>query len=124
MARLPEELTLTRALPSLGSYLRDGLSVAKELDSVLVISGLGCSGCLESMMIEAEAKDVDLDGYAYVATRNAANIQTISDFLSRHSHAYMDSIGDLGDYRAIGDFLTLVVMDGDSVVEVDDKFEF
>lgn len=124
MEVVPENLSLTHRMVPLAEYLRDSLGVAESVDSVVVISGLGCSGCLESMIVEAEAKGVDLDRYAYIATREAARIQTISDFLTRHSLTYVDSIGDLGDYRAIGDFLTLVTLSGDSLVAVDEKFEF
>lgn len=124
MEVLPENLNLNRRIVPLAEYLRDSLGVAGTVDSVVVISGFGCTGCLENMILEAEAAGVDLSRYAYVASHNAARIQTVAEFLSRHSRAYIDSVGQLDDYRAIGDFLTLVVLDGNRLVTVDDKFEF
>lgn len=124
LVRLPEVRTLTRDLPDLSDYLRRNVGVSQTIDSVVVISGLGCTGCLESTIMEAESKAENLNRYALVAGLNTSRVQTIADFLSRYDQTYIDSANHLMYYRDIGDFLTLVVLDGDSVVAVDDKFGF
>ncbi len=111
-------------LPPLGRYLRHEVAVDLATDSLIVISGLGCGGCLANLIIEAEKKGKLYEGFAFVATLDAARSQTVSEFLSRQPHSYIDESGQLGDFRAIGDFLTLIVLDGDSIVKVDNKFAF
>ncbi len=76
------------------------------------------------MILEAETKRIDQNNYAYIATREAARSQTISDFIARQRNSSIDEQGKLELYRSVGDFLTLIVFDGDSIVKVDNKFIF
>ncbi|NEN23860.1 hypothetical protein G3O08_10140 [Cryomorpha ignava] len=84
---------------------------------------MGCVGCLESKLAEIN-KIGYLTKYAIITDSKTAKIHTVGKIIENKNQVYIDSSNRITRYRIIGDFLTSIVLSGDSVVAVDKNFGF
>ena len=119
--RVPDDQKQSKPMPLL-TYLHERAGVTPDVDSLIVISGLGCSGCLTTEMIGIVKEEAD--SYAYLVTAQAMENQSVKDFLADRDQVFFDTLSDVRDYRAIGDYLTRIVIHPDSSLTIDDKFIF
>jgi len=119
----PKELVKKEEIVPLGRYFRDSLKINADVDTVIVISSLGCKGCLESKLAEINQTG-SLSRYAIITDSKTAKIHTVQKIIENKNQMYIDSSDRITRYRTIGDFLTLIVLRGDSLVAVDKDFGF
>ena len=99
------------------------LRIPDDIDTVIVISNLGCKGCLESKMVEINQTG-SLARYAIITDSKTAKIHTVREIIENKNQVYIDISNRITRYRTIGDFMTSIVLRGDSVVAVDKDFGF
>ncbi len=119
----PKDIIKKEEIVPLGQFFRDGLRIPINIDTVIVISSLGCKGCLESKLAEINQTG-SLTRYAITTDSKTAKIHTVQQIIENKNQVYVDSSDKLSRYRIIGDFLTSIVLSGDSVVAVDKDFGF
>lgn len=119
----PKEIINKEENVPLGRFIRDSLRISADIDTVIVISSLGCKGCLESKLAENNQTGF-LARYAIITDSKTAKIHTVRKIIENKNQVYIDSSDRINRYRIIGDFLTLIVLSGDSVVVADKDFGF